>query len=471
MLRILNQYTTNLIYGITRSRWLVAAFLIGFILFLLPSPEGLTVDGYRTIIIIIVALILIITEPIPLPGIALLIIILQVYFGIADANHVAHSFMNDAVFFIMGSLMLAVAIVQQGWDARIALGIIRLTGNSTLKISIGFIVISAVMSSFIGEHTVAAMMLPIGMTLIRYTSDDKTKVKNLAALLLFSIAYGSLIGSIGTPSGGGRNAIMMVYWKEFGLAPISYGKWMLMVYPLVLLQLPLLTWILWKSFVPEYLMLDSGIRKLKVQVARSGMIQPQQYFAVFLFFLVFLGWIFYSETVGLGIIALTGVVMYLVTGLAKWEEMSKHVNWGVVILFGATISLGTMVNETGAAQWIAGQVLNFAGEFVSSIPVFTDLIIVLMTTTLANILSSSATVAVLAPITLNLPGDSIHIGLITAIASAFGYFTAVAAPACTIIYASGMIKAKDFLKAGWKVGATSILMVLIYANIFWKLFG
>lgn len=218
-------------------------------------------------------------------------------------------------------------------------------------------------------------------------------------------------------------------------------------------------------------MLDSGIRKLKVQVARSGMIQPQQYFAVFLFFLVFLGWIFYSETVGLGIIALTGVVMYLVTGLAKWEEMSKHVNWGVVILFGATISLGTMVNETGAAQWIAGQVLNFAGEFVSSIPVFTDLIIVLMTTTLANILSSSATVAVLAPITLNLPGDSIHIGLITAIASAFGYFTAVAAPACTIIYASGMIKAKDFLKAGWKVGATSILMVLIYANTFWKLFG
>jgi len=452
MLRILNQYTTNLIYGITRSRWLIAAFLIGFVLFLLPSPEGLTVDGYRTIIIIIVALILIITEPIPLPGIALLIIILQVYFGIADANHVAHSFMNDAVFFIMGSLMLAVAIVQQGWDARIALGIIRLTGNSTLKISIGFVVISAVMSSFIGEHTVAAMMLPIGMTLIRYTSDDKTKVKNLAALLLFSIAYGSLIGSIGTPSGGGRNAIMMVY-------------------PLVLLQLPLLTWILWKSFVPEYLMLDSGIRKLKVQVARSGMILPQQYFAVFLFFLVFLGWVFYSETVGLGIVALTGVVMYLVTGLAKWEEMSKHVNWGVVILFGATISLGTMVNETGAAQWIAGQVLNFAGEFVSSVPVFTDLIIILMTTTLANILSSSATVAVLAPITLNLPGDSIHIGLITAIASAFGYFTAVAAPACTIIYASGMIKAKDFIKAGWKVGAASILMVLVYANIFWKLFG
>ncbi len=470
MLRLLNQYTSNVIYGFTRSRWLIITAMIGMILFLLPTPDGLTVDGYRTIIIIILALILIVTEPIPLPGIALLIIILQVYFGIADANHVAHSFMNDAVFFIMGSLMLAVAIVQQGWDARIALGIIRLTGNSTLKISFGFAVISALLSSFIGEHTVAAMMLPIGMTLIRYTSDDKTKVRKLAALLLFSIAYGSLIGSIGTPSGGGRNAIMMIYWKEFGFAPISYGKWMLMVYPLLLLQLPILTWILWKSFRPEYVFLDSGIRKIKVRVARSGMIQPKQYVAVFLFFLIFLGWVFLSETVGLGIIALSGVVLYLITGLAKWDDMSKHVNWGVVILFGASISLGTLVNETGAAKWIASRVFDSLGAFVNSGPILTDAVVVLMTTALANILSSSATVAVLAPITLNLPGDTIHIGLITAISSAFGYFTAVAAPACTIVYASGMIKAKDFLKAGWKTGIISVILVLIYANVFWKLF-
>jgi len=470
MFRLLNQYTSNVIYGFTRSRWLIITSLIGIVLFLLPAPEGLSIDGYRTIIIIIMALILIVTEPIPLPGIALLIIILQVYFGIADANHVAHSFMNDAVFFIMGSLMLAVAIVQQGWDARIALGIIKFTGNSALKISFGFAVISALMSSFIGEHTVAAMMLPIGMTLIRYTSEDKTKVRKLAALLLFSIAYGSLIGSIGTPSGGGRNAIMMIYWKEFGFDPISYGKWMMMVYPLLLLQLPILTWILWKSFRPEYTYLDSGIRKLKVRVARSGMIQPKQYVAVFLFFLIFLGWIFLSETIGLGIIALSGVVLYLVTGLAKWDDMSKHVNWGVVILFGASISLGTMVNETGAASWIADQVFGSINNFASSTPLLTDTVVVIMTTALANILSSSATVAVLAPITLNLPGDTIHIGLVTAISSAFGYFTAVAAPACTIVYASGMIKAKDFLKAGWKTGIVSIVMVLLYANIFWQLF-
>jgi sodium-dependent dicarboxylate transporter 2/3/5 len=93
-----------------------------------------------------------------------------------------------------------------------------------------------------------------------------------------------------------------------------------------------------------------------------------------------------------------------------------------------------------------------------------------MTAILANVLSSSATVAVLGPITMNLGSDNLHMGLVTAIASAFGYFTAVAAPACTIVYSSGMVKAKDFLKVGWKMGIISILLLVIYANTYWLLF-
>jgi len=132
-------------------------------------------------------IILIIFEPIPLPGVALLILILQVGFGVATADEVAASFMSDAVFFIMGSLMLAVAIISRGLDGRLALAVIRITGNTTWKIVIGFVVISAFLSSFIGEHTVTALMLPIALTLIRNTSDKPEKVKKLSALLLFSI--------------------------------------------------------------------------------------------------------------------------------------------------------------------------------------------------------------------------------------------------------------------------------------------
>lgn len=414
-------------------------------------------------------IILIIFEPIPLPAVALLILVLEVVFGIATADEAATSFMSDAVFFIMGSLMLAVAIISQGLDARLALAIIRVTGNTTWKIVVGFVVISAFLSSFIGEHTVAALMLPIAMTLIRNTSSQPKKVKNLSALLLFSIAYGSLVGSIGTPSGGGRNAIMLSYFKDFNLS-ISYLDWIILVYPLILIMLPILILILWRSFKPEYDLLDSGVRKLVVHVAKSGKMKVEQWMTIGIFILVFLGWILFSESMGLGIIALIGVLLYLVTGIVNWSDLSRNTNWGVVILFGATISLGYNIKYSGAASWLADSFFNLFGNLIESVPIFTDFTVVITTTIMANVLSSSATVAVLGPITTQLGSDTIHLGLITAIASSFGYFTVIAAPACTIIYSSGLVGAKEFLKVGWKVGLFSIITALLYANTFWLLF-
>ena len=469
MLGFSHRSLANFLFWVTQKKWFLITMMVGIILMLLPTPGGLTLEGYRIIIIVITALMLIVTEPIPLPAIAIYILVTEVYFGIGSANDIAKSFMNDAVFFIMGSLMLAVAIIKQGWDTRIALGIIKITGNKTANIVFGFTAISAILSSFIGEHTVAAIMLPIGMTLIHFTSENDKKVQNLSAVLLFSIAYGCLVGSIGTPSGGGRNVIMIDYFRSSNLS-ISYIDWMIRVYPLVLIQIPIISWVLIKSFPPEYSQLDSGVRKLVIQVAKSAELTGRNTVAAFIFLLVFLGWIFFSETIGLGTIALTGVLMYLVGGFVKWEDLNKNTHWGVILLFGSTISLGANIKATGAAEWLAGSVVTFVGPILNALPFLGDLMVTIMTTVMANVLSSSATVAVLGPITMNIGSDPLHMGLVTAIASAFGYFTAVAAPACTIVYSSGMVKAKDFLKVGWKMGLVSILLLVIYANTYWLFF-
>ncbi|MFQ6611694.1 MAG: SLC13 family permease [Fidelibacterota bacterium] len=470
MLGFSHQSLANFLFWVTQKKWFLITLFIGLVLLLLPTPQGLSVAGYRTIIIAITALIMIVKEPIPLPAIALYILVLEVYFDIDSPDGIAHSFMNDAVFFIMGSLMLAVAIVKQGWDTRIALGIIRITGNKTSRIVFGFTAISAVLSSFIGMHTVAALMLPIAMTLIKYTSDNRSKIVGLSGALLFAIAYGSLLGSIGTPSGGGRNAIMMSYFQQFHI-DLSYIQWILLVYPLLILEIPVIVWLLLRDFKPEVSQLDSSVRKLVIQVAKSETFTGRNTVAIFIFFLIFAGWVFLSDIVGLGTIALTGVLLYLIAGFVKWEDLNQKTHWGVIILFGSTISLGVNIKSTGAAFWLADHLVNMIANLLHMIPYITDIMVVLMTTALANVLSSTATVAVLAPVTLNMGPDTLHLGLVTAIASSFGFFTAVAAPACTIIYSSGLVQVKDFLKAGWKVGLFSMVLIVIYANTYWMFFN
>jgi sodium-dependent dicarboxylate transporter 2/3/5 len=451
----------HIIYWMTQKRWLIISLLIGVILINIPTPEGLTDTGYHTLVIVIITILLIISEPIPLPATALLIIILEVVFGIASPNAAANSFMSDAVFFIMGSLMLAVAIVSQGLDTRLALGIIRLTGNRTWKIVLGFVGISALLSSFIGEHTVTAMMMPVGLTLVRFTNKDIGKIKSLTSLILFSIAYGSAIGSIGTPSGGGRNVIMLDYWRGFGIADISYLEWMKYTYPMLLIEIPLAALILWFTFKPERTILDTAVRKLKVQVAKSGPFKGREIIAILIFVAVFLGWVFLSPKIGLGIVALIGVVLYLVFGLIKWEDLNRNTNWGVIILFGAAISLGVQMKETGAALWVAEQAISGFKFITPNIEILRWFVAVFLTGVMTNLLSNAATVAVIGPIVLNMGGDQILLGFSTAIASAFAYLTIVASPTCMIIHSSGLITSRDYLKAGWKMFLMSAAVLFL----------
>lgn len=467
MLGFSNQTIADLLYWVTRKKWLIAAFAISIFLFYIPSPESLSPEGHRTLIIVVIALILIIGEVIPLPAVAILILILEVIFGIDTPNGVATSFMSDAVFFIMGSLMMAVAIVSQGLDKRLALGIIKLTGNKTWRIVFGFVAISSILSSFVGEHTVAAMMLPVALTLIRNTSDDPKTVHRLSTILLFSIAYGCAMGSIGTPSGGGRNVIMIGYISEFGLGNISYLEWIKYAYPMLLLEIPIAAALLWMTFKPDQRILDSAVRKLKVKVTKAGKMTGNQMMAIGIFILVFLGWVFLSPYLGLGIVALIGVFLYLSFGLIEWHDINRNTNWGVILLFGAAISLGIQMKETGAAEWVATQSINGMSMVIDDLGFMQWFISVFLTGILTNFLSNAATVAVLGPIVLDMGGNPIILGISTSIASAFAYLTIVASPTCMIIHSSGLVKSSDYLKAGWKLFVISIFLLFLISNLYW----
>ena len=469
MLGFSTRTVSNVLFWVTRKKWLILAFLLSLSLFYFPSPDGLSYAGHRTLIIVLVTLILIISESIPLPAVAILILIMQVILGIASADEVASSFMRDAVFFIMGSLMLAVAIVSQGLDKRLALIVINLTGNKTWRIASGFLFISAILSSFIGEHTVGAMMLPVALALIRNTGLSTNKATNLSTLLLFSIAYGCSIGSIGTPSGGGRNVIMIGYLAEFGMGSISYLDWMKYTYPLLLIEIPFAVLILWYTFTPTQKIMDSSVRKLKVKVAKNGRLTSDQILAIIIFFITFLGWVFLSPYIGLGIVALCGVFLYLSFGLIDWQQINKNTNWAVILLFGAAISLGIQMKETGAALWVADQTLNYLQILFKDIVIVRWFTSVVITGLLTNLLSNAATVAVLGPIVLDMGGDPITIGIMTSIASAFSYLTVVASPTCMIIHSTGLINSSDYLKAGWKIFVISVILLLLVSKFYWPM--
>ncbi len=471
-------------FYLVQRRWFFIALAVGAIIMNLPLPDGLTRDGLIVLTMSVVATILFITEPIPLPTVALLIIVGQILLLDLESTKVAKTLMNDSVLFIMGSLMLAVAVVKQKLDKRIAFFIVRMTGTKTSNICVGIAAVCGFLASFVGEHTVAAMMLPVGLTLITLTSEDPRAVRRLAAVILFSISYGSSIAGIGTPSGGARNAIMIGYWREFFFDPtnpetrrflVDYVSWMIYAYPMFLIQLPFMTMILLFTFKPEHRNLSRAVVKLRAQIQETGPMNSRDWMTIILFLLILLGWIFGSDAVGLGTIALLGAAAFLVAGLVEWEDMNSGVNWGVVLLYAAVISLGVEMKETGAARWIAVSFLEILAPLGVDHGIGLWAAISALTTAVTNTMSNGAAVAVLGPLVLNIADvageNPLVIGFITAISSAFAYLTVVGTPACTIVYASGYLKTSDFLKVGWRMVIMSTIVLLIAAAVYWPLVG
>jgi len=459
----------SILFWTLEKRWFLFALAVTACALMFNPPDGLSTEGYRVIWIAFIVIIMIVTESISLPALALFIIVSMVVFDIGSADEITQAYMNDAVFFIMGSLMIAVALTSQGLDSRLALGILWLTGGSTRKISFGFVAVSAILSAFLGEHTVAAMMLPVGLTLIRNLSKNPQKYPQMTALLLFSIAYGSTIGSIGTPSGGARNPIMINYWLEFGLERVNYLEWMKWVFPVVLIQIPLLSWMLCRIFPPEITNLDSPIRKLKISVQQRGNIQGKEILSLLVLAVIFIGWIFFSEQFGIGVISIFGAFLYIIFGVVEWNEISRKLNWGVILMFGSAILLGLQMKETGAAEWIAENIVGITGDLMEKFTAIRYGMVIVMTTIFANLMSASATVAVIGPVTLNFGSNPIVTGYLTAISSSFAFFTAVAAPACMIVYSSGYLKAKDFIRAGYPIGIVAFILLLFIAFFYWPI--
>ncbi len=472
------------LYYFWEKRWFFIALGVGALMLSLPVPEGLSREGMIVLSMSIVAVILFITEPVPLPTVALMIIVGQVVILGLDSNVVAKSLMTDSVLFIMGSLMLAVAVVKQRLDKRIAFAIVRLTGTRTINVCFGISVVSGFLASFVGEHTVAAMMLPVGITLIQLTSDDPRKVHGLAAVLLFSIAYGCSVAGIGTPSGGARNAIMIGYWKEFFFDPtnpetrrflVDYITWMAYAYPVFLLQLPFVTMVLLFTFRPEHRDLSRAVVKLRKQVEEQGPMRSSDWISIGIFMMVLVGWISQSGNYGMGTIAVVGACLFLIAGLVRWEDVNSGVNWGVILLYAAAISLGVQMKDSGAASWLAENFLAFLKPFGAEDGMGLWASISILTTGVTNMMSNGAAVAVLGPFVLKVAsaaGESpILLGFITAISSAFAYLTVVGTPACTIVYASGYLKTTDFLKVGSRMVAVSTIMMLLAAALYWPILG
>lgn len=457
----------SFLYELWKRKWLFAAIATGVLVAALPTPEGLSRSGQTILAIAAGSVVIFVTEAVPLPTVALLIAILQVVFLGMDSTAVARTYMNDSVFFIMGSLMLAVAFVKQRLDRRLAYFLLKVTKGSVDGFAFSILAVSAGLAALIGEHTVAAILLPVCLVVLRTVQEREGTDKALTALLLFSLAYGCTIAGAGTPSGGARNAILIEYFDSMLGIHFGYLEWIVIAFPILLLLVPAIWLIIRKLNPPHTKSLSRVLEKLKTEVHQSGDLGTKDWLTIGIFLLTLALWLTMSSAWGLGIVALTGAALCLATGCVEWHDLNMGVNWGAVLLFASAMSVGSAMIETRAANWLAVNFLGMMNAIGLGSGIALIIAIALMVTAVNNVMSSGAAVAIMAPVTIEIALRSgvnpVLMGFVTVIAAAFGFLTVGGHPALTIVYSAGYLPAREFLRMGWKITLVSVVILVLYA--------
>ncbi|MFZ7128246.1 MAG: SLC13 family permease [Desulfobacterales bacterium] len=429
------------------------------------------------------------TECIPLPGVSLCIGIILVCTGVVGREEVAMLYWSDACWFIMGSLMFAAAFVKTGVDKRVCLMMFRKLAVPDVRwITLIFIVIIAPLAAFISDHALAAMFLPIGMllyqnSLTREVPDDP----ELGKMLMIAIAMACNIGGPGAPSGGARNVIMMTYLQDMFGIDIGYFQWVTYCFPFLIVMIPVTWFVVNWRFKPQVRSLAPAMEQLQREIGRMGPWNRQQISALVIFVVMVFGWFteksFYTMGIipvrlGIGVIAVAGAVAYLLAGVTNWRDYQDKVDWGVVWLYAGAIIFGRTLDETGAAYWLARSALDVLG------PLGMDQGLPLLamsnglTSVITNLMADGPAAAAVGPISLNMAG-LVHPGstylpfmaMSTAIASSFAYCMIIGTPPNAIVYASGYLQPKDFLRVGIPIFFFANVVLLLFTGLYWSFRG
>lgn len=425
------------------------------------------------------------TECIPLPAVSFCIGLILVFTGVISRQEVAMLYWSDACWFIMGSLMFAAAFVKTGVDKRVCMMMFKKLAVPNVKwITLIFFLIISPLAAFISDHALAAMFLPIGMLLYQNSlTKEIPEDKELAKMLMIAIAMACNIGGPGAPSGGARNVIMMTYLTDMFGFDIGYFQWVTYCFPFVLLMIPL-TWIITNfRFKPRITSLAPAMAQLKTEIDKMGAWNRQQIWALIIFIIMVFGWFtekaffnmgIYPIRLGIGVIAVAGAVGYILTGVVNWRDYQEKVDWGVVWLYAGAIIFGRTLDSTGAAYWLARSVIDLLAPLGMEAGVPLMVVSNGMTAILTNLMADGPAAAAVGPITLNMAG-LVHPGttflpfmaMSTAIASSFAYCLVIGTPPNAIVYASGYLEPKDFLRVGIPMFFIANIVLIFLTAVYW----
>lgn len=432
--------------------------------------DGLTVVQQRIIAIFVFATLSWLTECIPAWATSLAIMTImcvtvsensfQFFKGdgigeLLKSKEIMASFADPIIMLFLAGFILAIAASKSGLDTLLAKNMIRPFGNKSENVLLGFLFITGIFSMFISNTATAALMLTfLAPVFASLPANGKGRIA-----LTMSIPLAANLGGIGTPIGTPPNMIAMKFLNDpDGLnLGISFGQWMLIMGPLVIILL-LICWRVILYFFP--------FSKKTIELEIKGEIHRgwRMYVVIATFIITILLWIIPKEITGINTNTVSMIPMgiFAITGVINAKDL-QQIDWSVIWMVAGGFALGLGMNGSGLADVAIESI-----PFGSWSPIVILIVSGLICYFLSNFISNTATAALLMPILavvcramgdkLDVIGGTSTVLLGVAIAASTAMCLPISTPPNAIAYSTGLVEQKDMLKTGLVCGIISLVL-------------
>lgn len=471
----LNEYKKILIFA-------VAVILLVTVL-VFPVPDSirvigdaeLTDTGQAVLAVLIFALVLWMTEAIPFHITGLISIAVLTLLKVETFKFIVkEGFGNDIIIFFIGVLILSAFINKSGLGKRISILILSVTGNKTKFIILGFLLVGALLSMWITNMAVAAMLLPLGVSILEKEGLKPLK-SNFGKALMIACAWGPIIGGIATPAGAGTNPLTIGFLKELAGIEVNFLQWMVYGVPTALLLIIPAWGVLLLMFRPEIKQLSIDREQLIQDRTNLDKISREELVTIVVFLLTIVLWVgspLLEKLLNINIpismpILITSCLFFLPNvSRTKWKQIEQDVSWSGILLVVTGISLGMMIYYSGAALWLSTVLLGGFTGLGTIVRIFAFVLVVAILKVAFS--SNTVTATIIIPIIIVLAQtngiETLSIVIPVGITSSLSLILVTSSPTNVIPYAAGYFSISDMAKAG--IVLTIITSIIITGSVY-----
>lgn len=457
----------------TRLQWV--GLLVGVVAFLVPlliDVPGLEPAGQRMLAIFLLAIVLWVTEAIPLVATAVLVILLEVLMisdqalvalpaAAAESTLAASDYFaalaNPVIILFLGGFLIADGASKFDLDRNLAAVMLRPFAGNARRTVLGLMSITALLSMFVSNTATTATMFAVVIPILAALLAGKARTG-----LALAIPIAANVGGIGTPVGSPPNAIALGALEAQGEG-VSFLGWMLLAVPLMVIVLLFSWWLLTRRYIAT----DTP---MELELSSSFDRSP----AAIVFYLAAGGTVLLWLTeplhgISSSTVGFVPVVVLLGTQVMDGNDI-KALQWPVLWLVAGGIALGVGIGATGLDAWLLGLVAWEAMPLTLLVA-----LLVVVGLGLSTVISNSATANLLVPLALSLaiglPIDTTAIGVIVALACALAMALPISTPPNAIAYATGEIDTKAMAVNGLLVGAVGAVLLAVAMPVLWDWAG